>query len=138
MAYLISDKRHGNEVYVTKAALNVAFFFFSLPAGMTDFPSPSLLTIAVFSVIWSVFLAIIYFQCCWVWSSSPRKGEEIEGAGGGGLQRLSQRGWAFAAFTGKLCVQAGETGANHGLVAGFCVAPSSAGHLRTSRARAAR
>lgn len=29
MAYLISDKRHGNEVYVTKEALNCGFFFSS-------------------------------------------------------------------------------------------------------------
>lgn len=36
MAYLISDKRHGNEVYVTEEALNMAYFF---PPGMTDLPS---------------------------------------------------------------------------------------------------
>ena len=36
MAYLISDKRHGNVVYVTEEALNMAYFF---PPGMTDLPS---------------------------------------------------------------------------------------------------
>lgn len=57
MAYLISDKRHGNEVYVTKEALNCGFFFFFsfLETGMTDLLS-SLLTTAVF-VIWWVLSA---------------------------------------------------------------------------------
>ena len=75
-------------------------------------------------------LAIIYFQRC-VWSGSPRK--EKERGGGGGLQRLSKKGWAFAAFAGKLGVWAGETGADHGLVASFCIILSSAGHVKNSR-----
>lgn len=58
MAYLISDKRHGNEVYVTKEALNCGFFFFSplLETGMTDLLSSPLLITAVF-VIWCVLSA---------------------------------------------------------------------------------
>lgn len=77
-----------------------------------------------------VLLASIYFQRC-VWSSSPRKEEEK--AGGGGLQGLSKRGWVSAAFVGKLGVWAGETGADQGLVASFCVTLSSAGHSKNSR-----
>lgn len=107
MAYLISDKRHGNEVYVTKEALNCGFFFFSLlETGMTDLLS-SLLTTAVF-VIWCVLPAYHwhFFQCC-VWSCPLKKKTRTEVE----AEVQQEESWAFSAFAGKPGVLAGETGA---------------------------
>lgn len=89
MAYLISDKRHGNEVYVTKEALNCGFFFFPLlETGMTDLPSSSLLTTAVF-VIWCVLSAyhwhLFPVMCLELSSEKKKRGR------GGEQQRLSRR-----------------------------------------------
>ena len=63
MAYLISDKRHGNEVYVTEEALNMAYFF---PPGMTDLLSsfPASSRSAVWHVLprcWGPVQVVPYF-----------------------------------------------------------------------------
>lgn len=75
---------------------------------MTDLLSSYLLTTALFlpGYRWQSFISSA------VWSDSPRK--EEESGEGEGLQRLSK-----AACAGKLAVLAGDTGADHGLVASF-------------------
>lgn len=110
MAYLISDKRHGNEVYVTKEALNCGFFFLSLlETGMTDLLS-ALLTTAVF-VIWCVLPTYhwhLFPVLCLELSSEKKKKKtrkEVE------AEAQQEESWAFSAFAGKPGVLAGEAGA---------------------------
>lgn len=90
MAYLISDKRHGNEVYVTKAALNCGFFFFPLlETGMTDLLSSPLLTTAMF-VIWCVLSAYHWYLFSVLrleLSSEKKKRKGVEAEGSKGLAR---------------------------------------------------
>lgn len=74
---------------------------------------------------WQSFISSAVFGG--VLQEKKKKGVEGEGC------RALARGWAFAALAGKLGVWAGETGADHGLVASFCIILSSAGHLKNSR-----
>lgn len=87
MAYLISDKRHGNEVYVTKEVLNMASPLLEWQVSGVVLCS-QLQCFCYLARTAQVPLAIIYFQCC-IWRSSARK--EKEGGGRGGLQSLSKR-----------------------------------------------
>lgn len=86
MAYLISDKRHGNEVYVTKEALNCGFFFFSLFWKLEWQISQVLLCSQLQCLLSGVYCLLttgIYFQWC-VWSCplKKRKGVEVESSRG--------------------------------------------------------
>lgn len=89
MAYLISDKRHGNEVYVTEEALNMAFF--PPPPGMTDLSSSFPPALAVFSAFWHVLP-----RYCWP-SVLPSATSERFAAGpstrGSGGKRRAAEAW---------------------------------------------
>lgn len=131
MAYLISDKRHGNEVYVTKEALNCGFFFFFplLETGMTDLLS-SLLTSAAF-VIWCVLFAYhwhLFPVLCLELSSEKKK--KIEK---GLRQRLGKRSGGPLLLLRESLVSLLERLVPHGLVASPCVTMSSSGDLENSR-----